>query len=342
MLITAINAQTAQGSSIVYIPEGISTITPTVNGKPKTVTVKLDAAKGEDIARKFQTQLERRLQANVRPTFDFDHKDAGPASALPKRFYYEAGQGLMAELEWTGAGKAAIESKDYSYFSPTFLIDESGIPAGIPERGPLGALVNEPAFREIPRIAAKDAASTTKEPAMSKLIFAALNVNASAEDAESAALTEIEKLKKMKSEVDAKLAEAMGKYEAMNKKLDAANAEIQKAKDTEADTLVKAAIADGRIAAKDEDTQSFWKSSLISNREATVKALDALPKKAEGIETPVIKASGEKVSDAKGGLIAEADALVKAGAYPTQEEAIGHVATEKPELYEAYRNSIGE
>jgi phage I-like protein len=64
----------------------------------------------------------------------------------------------------TGAGKAAIEGKDFSYLSPSFLIDDNGIPSGLPERGPLAALVNEPAFREIPRIAASDADPLTKHP----------------------------------------------------------------------------------------------------------------------------------------------------------------------------------
>lgn len=53
-----------------------------------------------------------------------------------------------------------FESLKYSYFSPEFYLGEDGMPADLPERGPLGALVNEPAFRSIPRIAASDSSQT--------------------------------------------------------------------------------------------------------------------------------------------------------------------------------------
>lgn len=143
-------------TTIVYIPEGDHVITPTVDGRPGTVTVRVPPARGQEIAAHLQNDLDKRKGQNVRAWFDFDHQP-GPASALPQSFRYEPGKGIVCALEWTRAGKAAIEGRDFSYFSPTFLIDDDGTPSGLPDRGSFGALVNEPAFREIPRIAASDA-----------------------------------------------------------------------------------------------------------------------------------------------------------------------------------------
>jgi hypothetical protein len=101
----------------------------------------------------LQLDLQKLLRQNVRPYVDFDHV-GGAAAALPKRFYW-TDEGVMLELDWTNAGKTAVSGRDYSYFSPTFLLDESGDPAGLPQAGSIGSLVNNPAFRSIRRIAAR-------------------------------------------------------------------------------------------------------------------------------------------------------------------------------------------
>lgn len=128
-------------NEIVYMPEGSHTITPWVDGKPKTITVHVPAAKGPAIAAVLQASLAEREKSNVRPWFDFEHKN-GAASALPKSFRYEPGKGIMCAVEWTGAGRKAIEGKDFSYLSPTFLIGDDGTPDGLPSRGPLASLLN--------------------------------------------------------------------------------------------------------------------------------------------------------------------------------------------------------
>ncbi len=153
-------------AEIVYIPEGQHRITPTVNGKAAQITVRVDASRGPEIAAKLQGDLDRRKASNVRPWIDFGHKE-GEASALPQSFHYEPGRGIVLRLEWTHAGRRAVEGKDFSYFSPVFFLGDDGTPAGLPERGPIGALVNEPAFREIPRIAATDATRGIEERAKS-------------------------------------------------------------------------------------------------------------------------------------------------------------------------------
>lgn len=140
---------------IVYLPEGEHTISPFVNGKPKTITINIPRQDGHAIAASLQASLEERQRRNVRPWIDFEHK-GGVAAALPQSFRYEDGQGIMLHVDWTGTGRTAIQGRDFSYFSPTFMVGKDGTPAGLPPVGPIGALVNEPAFREIQRIAASD------------------------------------------------------------------------------------------------------------------------------------------------------------------------------------------
>jgi phage I-like protein len=297
MLICALDyslPEEGQVASIVYIPEGSHTITPSVNGKPKNVEIKMEAYNGEEVAATFQKDLEQRLAANVRPVFDFDHNDKGPASALPKRFYYVQGEGLMAEIEWTGAGRKAVESKDYSYFSPTFLLGKDGVPAGLPKRGPLGALVNEPAFREIPRIAAseQEAEITDTSKKMSDLILAALSIEPETETAEAAAVAAIEALKSDAETAKASLAE-------ITEERDELQAKAAEANKSRAESLVKAAVSEGRIAPKDEDTKTKFIEKIEAGDDFAEEILSKLPKIHAGLEEPIVKASGEKTGSSE-------------------------------------------
>ena len=69
LLSAALASAFAEGvpSEIVYIPEGEHTITPWVDGKPKTITVKVPADKGPAIAATLQAALAKREKSNVRP-----------------------------------------------------------------------------------------------------------------------------------------------------------------------------------------------------------------------------------------------------------------------------------
>jgi hypothetical protein len=133
---------------IQYMPAGKTTINPSVNGRSKEITVNVT----ERTAAALQADLQKLLRQNVRPYVDFDHV-GGAAAALPKRFYWTE-EGVMMEIDWTNAGKTAVSGRDYSYFSPTFLLNERGDPSGLPPSSAIGSLVNNPAFRSIRRIAA--------------------------------------------------------------------------------------------------------------------------------------------------------------------------------------------
>ena len=59
-----------------------------------------------------------------------------------------------------------ITDRNWNYFSPTFLISESGDPVGLPQTGSIGGLTNSPAFRDMKGITAAragDAGQRDKE-----------------------------------------------------------------------------------------------------------------------------------------------------------------------------------
>lgn len=160
-----------------FMPRGTSVIHASVNGKPGTREVVVDASAAE----RLQRDLEEKLAAadagqKARPCGLFDHKD-GKACLLPKRFYWDDDKGVMLEADWTQAGKAAVEGRDYSYWSPCFRLGRDGRVVGLTGGVEVGSLVNNPAFETIARIAA--ARAEVDEPADD-----VVDVNGSAQEVE--------------------------------------------------------------------------------------------------------------------------------------------------------------
>lgn len=351
---TGIEAGAEPPSSIVYIPEGEHEITPLVDGKPKTIKVRLDASRGEAIAAAFQTALMKRAGQNVRPIFDFDHANSGPASAIPKAFRYEAGRGLIADVEWTGKGKEAIAARDYAYFSPTFLMAQDGTPSGLPERGPLGALVNDPAFREIERIAAANAAQNhpLEEPTnmTTALILATCGLlsetEAAKDDATTLATKRVSAMQADSKKVESlneKITAMEGEIDKLKRERDELKAEAKSAVEASAQSAVDAAVDAGRIAPKDEDTKTFWKESIIARGESAIKAMNALPVSDPTKAKAIVKASDQtNVNNVGDKFIAEARALVSAKRASTESEAYGILAVEQPDLYASYSKQFAE
>lgn len=269
---------------IVYLPVGVHEITPSVNGKAQKVVVRVPAEKGELIAAALQTALQKRLESPVRPRLAFDHAKTGPAAAHPKEFRFDPERGIVLALDWSNSGRAAIEGGDYGYFSPTFLIDSRGQPTGLPDKGEIGSLVDEPAFRTIGLIAAADATEepspTTNQNTMPKLILSALKISEAAENAEGEAVSRIQAMQEEVKKVPVLEAE----NESLKTKLEAAETKLKEQSDKRAADLVKAAVLDGRILPKDEKGQGFYKRLIAAGDAEAEEALAALPKLNEGLE----------------------------------------------------------
>jgi hypothetical protein len=130
-------------AEIMYMPAGKSTIRANVNGRAKEITVDVSPM----TTGLLQASLLRLLAEPVTPFIDFLHRGE-EATAMPKGFRWTP-EGVMMSLDWTSAGKAAVEGNTYRWFSLTFLLNEAGNPAGLPETGPVGAFTNNPAFRRM-------------------------------------------------------------------------------------------------------------------------------------------------------------------------------------------------
>lgn len=267
----------------MYLPEGVHQIQATVNGKPQKRTVTVD----QRVLASFSEDLASRLARNVRPFAGFDHV-AGPASFLPKEFRYEPGTGLVLDVEWTNAGKAAIEGKDYSYFSPNFLL-VNGIPSGLAGHGEIGSLVNEPAFEAMEKIAASHQTNTMDIKQLVELGLVPEDQDpASAMEVAKAALATLREesvaaahVETIQAQLDAAVAEkdaAEGQVADLTKKVD----DLTNAADAAEDESIEATIADavtaGRIAAQDDTSKAFWRKSIKADKGATA-ILNALPTK---------------------------------------------------------------
>ncbi len=212
--------------------------------------------------------LNRALQAHVsssghKPFFDFDH-DEKEASAWPSSFSFKEGLGVFAAVEWSESGKEAILGKGYRAFSPAFFIDEQ-TPSRVTS-APLcmGGLVNNPAFRRIAPLWAREAESNNSPQGQPQT-----------------------KEKIMSNEVT-KSADAI-KADALTTELEAVKAQLATAQKEKANAYVQAAVSRGAIKPDDIALQAAYVDSILANEKTGKAIVDSLPGKAAA---PVIAAAG--------------------------------------------------
>lgn len=303
----------SQTGSIVYLPEGVHQIQATVNGKPQKRTVTVD----QRVLASFSEDLASRLARNVRPFAGFDHV-AGPASFLPKEFRYEPGTGLVLDVEWTSAGKAAIEGKDYSYFSPNFLLMD-GIPSGLAGHGEIGSLVNEPAFEVMEKIAASYKTNIMNIEHLVELGLVPEGQDpASAMEVAKAALATLREesvaaahVETIQAQLDAAVAEkdaAEGQVADLTKKVDDLKTAADAAEDVSIEQIITEAVTAGRIAAQDVTSKAFWRKSIKADKAATA-ILNALPTKPINGEVILAGKAEKQNNNLKG--IARVEAALK-------------------------------
>jgi phage I-like protein len=296
--------------SIVYLPEGKHEIAATVNGKPAKRTVTVD----DSILAAFADDLQNRQSRNVRPFAGFDHK-AGPASFIPVEFRYEKGVGLILDVEWTQAGKTAVEGKDYSYFSPAFLLRD-GIPAGLPTHGEIGSLVNEPAFEAMEKIAASYNENTMDmKPLIDLGLVPADTAPEAALELAQAALAELRTQAAENVQAAANHASELESITAardtLANEVETLKASLAKVEDEAADAVIDEAVKAGRIAPQDDKAKTFWKAQIKADK-ANVEILNSIPAKPVNGETVLAgKTEGEaKETELTG--IAKVEAAFKA------------------------------
>ena len=269
----------------IYLPAGEHTIEATVNGKAEQVVVVVD----ESAATVLQADLLARLATNVEPALDYNH-EGGRASGWPKGFRWVSGVGVVCDIEWTVTAREAIRAGEWRYFSPEFRYDRRTRKVlGLRATGPLGGLVNDPAFRAMPAVQARQHNFPATEPelpqtkpqhTMEKNIVAALHAAGILSPTEAAgdnapALVTA-RIAELRAGEPIKAAHAAAE-KVKDEEIKALKAEIATGKEKAAADAVAEAVKAGRIAPKDEATQKFWAGCILQQGETAIKALHAQP-----------------------------------------------------------------
>ena len=271
---------------ILYMPAGQHRVCGTVNGRPGARTVLVDAAAAARLQEALQARLElyRRGEA-VRPCGLFDHRP-GAASFLARAFEWDPARGVVLRVEWTSAGREAIQGRNYSYFSPKFLLDEQGRVAGLTEEAEVGSLVNDPAFERAEQIAASRDYQAPRESlaggerlcddAGMDQIKTLLGLPPDADDAAVAA--KIQQLMAQadddKKDIAAKAADAeKARRESCEARADADAAKDELKKKEEELSALRAR----KIAPKDEAAKAAWKEIYKTSPDTARKAMEATP-----------------------------------------------------------------
>lgn len=316
-------------NEIVYMPKGRWNITPLVSGQKKEITVEVDAS----AAARLQSDLAERLKKPVRPFGGFDHKP-GPAAFHPNGFFWDENRGVILDVAWTKSGRNAIEGKDYGHFSPTFLLDGTNV-AGLPKKGEIGSLTNNPAFEELSRIAASADENADMSKLANRLVELQVITAQDAEDADEDVLIsavnglhdELLTVRAANGRLTAENAALSGKIEAVSK--------------AEAQNIVQAAMAEGKIGAKDTISIDFWTQQLMAQPQAAKQALNALPanpalQKVITVKAGDMKTAATTLQDKAQRQAAQKAAIKKVqAAHPSlsYQDAFNEARSQEPEIF---------
>jgi hypothetical protein len=245
-------------------------VTDAATGKPVPLVMVIDAATAETLeAARAAYQAAADAGQGDAPYLDFNHAD-GPAAAWVKRVFWAGDDpksgGVRAMVEWTDAGREAIEGKLYRRFSPSFTIATAGDPPavqldaagrasiiGAPVN--MGGLVNRAAFRTIACLLAAAPAGISDPPDPPDPPDPTEPNQATADNPmtpeEAAAMqAENESLRARVAELEAALAEAAGNMQAARRR--------------EAESAVECAAKEGRIPAAAE-VKAKWIDALVAD-----------------------------------------------------------------------------
>lgn len=274
----------AAADDIQIMPPGTHRIQPMgPEGKPVDVTVVVDASTATALeAARSRYQAEADAGVGDAPYIDFNHED-GPAAAWVKSIYWGGDDpktgGVRAKIEWSDAGREAIEGKTFRRFSPTFSIHEaSGAITGAPVN--MGGLVNRAAFRTISAFFASDSSEQNSQPKTT-----------------TPTMTE-EQIAALKAE-----------NEELKKQLAALSEQVQAAAKDKAEAEVECAARDGRIPAAPE-VRAKWVAAILANP-SSIDLLASLPT-AEVLKpslTVSAKAPEQKDDNSPAALKARYDAM---------------------------------
>ncbi len=216
-----------------------------------------------------------RFKARRKPlVVDYEHQtlnkekngQPAPAAGWPKSMEWVEGEGLFGLVEMTARAAAAIDGKEYLYFSPVFAYSKTD---GTVLEVLMGALTNDPgieAMQPVSLIAAATAAflpSSLQEPSVNpllKAVLAALGLpETTTEEAATAALTALGPLQSLQSRAATAVAACTA---------------LSLPHDTNAETITAACT--NLRAAGAPDPAKFVPVAVVEELKASVAALSAV------------------------------------------------------------------
>jgi len=317
---------TTASNEMMFMPGGLQTITPFAGGIGQPITVLVDRSG----AVALNQQCQELAAKGQRPYFDFEHKDDG-ASFWPTEYFWadSPAPGIYARGEWTAPGKTGVEGKTWRKFSPVFHVDNKRAnPARIvcnPDAKPnMGGLVNDPAFKNISPLWAKNNASGAQSASnqtdndMTPEQLAALQAKNTELSTELAKLKADQAGIKAKNENDelvtARIEAKEAALRANTAELESAELKAKNAKqegqirahnETTAKAAVKDAVDRGAIAAKDAETIAAWEKDITENpdRAALLAKMVGHPALGTGRITPPANGGAHVTAPAPNNII---------------------------------------
>ena len=230
-----------------YLPPGRHMVRPTKDGKP----VELNVAVTSDTVDRLNRSLDSLRASGGDPFIDFNHNDS-EASGWLQSFRWGGDDpltgGVRAIVKWTAKGLEALKGRMYRKFSPTFFMDDDGEISGTTLNA--GGLVNRPAFTSISPVVASQTKPEKKGKEMSDELKDA-QATIRAKEVELAHKQEIQAKELEIKTINAKVSA----LEQENEKL---TNDLKAQAKANAETIVEAACADGRIPPKDDETRTMW------------------------------------------------------------------------------------
>ena len=290
--------------AVPFMPAGQHSICATVNGKPGRRVVNVD----REACERLQADLAEHLRASAagekaRPMLMFDHT-AGNAAAKPLGFEWDDKRGILLRVEWTKAGREAVEGGNYGYISPAFrLARGTGEIMGLAGGVEVGSLVNDPAFERNECIAAartdepeevrvdyvetedtvKSSASLPPREEVEKMPHAGDNgdvANSGDNNNKTKAMEkQIKELLGLSPDADAAAviaairamknsgAEAKAKTEVLEAECDKHKKTMQDYKEKSADAFIKRLRVNGNLAPKDEEKAKAARTLYLTDPE---------------------------------------------------------------------------
>lgn len=323
---------------IQWMPPGEQSPCCTVGDEAKQLSFTVKAQH----AQAFNAQLQRLRSLAAagqgdEPFIDFDHED-GRASGRPTEMYWGGEDpksgGIRVKGKWTPSGKAAVQGKEFTRFSPEWYFNDDHEPIAIGAN--LGGLVNKAAFKTIASVKAGAATQQHKTNMTKEEMQALLTEALKPVTADIAALKTAQAKAPAQDPATAGVLDETTLNKAIAKAMEPFTAKITAVETEGKKAQAKAAVAkyitapgnsQGVIAPADTAAIEFWENAYLANAKSAEDQLTKL-----GARTPVkiVMRAGQtathtsaEFSDAENRALAGAKKLREANkAYASDAQAL--------------------